>query len=182
MSAVSAVGSRKWKGVVPGVDAVDVVHELGELAGRKSAGIGEDVRRQHEGVAVLDVGGDEVIEQGPLEPRAHVRVEPVAVAGELDAALVVDQAQVLAEVDVVLGFKGEGRLFAKDLDDLVVLLAAGDDVLGRQVRQGRDEGLNLLLEVALLLDMRLTLSLISFILAMSGAMSPPSFLMRESPC
>ena len=52
---------------------------------------------------------------------------------------------------MVLGLKGEGGLFAEDLDDLVVLLAAGDDVLGRQVRQGRDEGLDLLLEVALLL-------------------------------
>ena len=38
--------------------AIDVVFKLGELAGGEAAIVGEQVRRQHEGVAVLEVLGD----------------------------------------------------------------------------------------------------------------------------
>ena len=133
--------------VVAGGNTVHVLLELGELACGVAALIGQDVRGQHEGVAVLDVGGDEVVQQRPLQLRAQIGVEPVAVAGQLHAALIVDQAEARAQIDMVLGLKVKNRLLAKHLDDLVVLLAARNNVVRRQVGQRRNELLDLRLDL-----------------------------------
>ncbi len=47
-----------------------VILKLRKLAGRQAALVGQDVRRQHELVAILQMLGDEVVEQRPLELRA----------------------------------------------------------------------------------------------------------------
>ena len=70
----------------------------------------------------------EVVQERPLQLRAQTLVDPEARAGQLGAALVVDEPQVGAEVDVVLG--GEVKLvgLAVVAKGLVVLLAAGLEV------------------------------------------------------
>jgi len=128
-----------------------VLFKFRELPGGQAAFVGQDVGRQHEGVAVLEVLADEVVEQRPFQPRAQVRIQPVAVAAHLDAALVVDEAQLRAQLHVVLRLEGPGRLFAVGLDHLIGFFAAGDDALRGEVGQLQQERLDFRFEVALFL-------------------------------
>ena len=132
------------------VQAVHVVLELGELTRGQAAFVGQHVRRQHELVAVLYVGADEVVEQRPFQLCAQTGVQPVAVAAHLNAALVVYKTQRGAQIHVVLALVGQVRLFAERVDHLIVLLAARDHVLGGQVGQSQHELLNLVLQLGLL--------------------------------
>ena len=76
-------------------------------------------------VAVAQVAVHKVVEQRPFQPRAETAVHPEAGARQLRAALVVDQAEIGAEVDVVLRLEVELVRFAVVAQRLVVLLAAG---------------------------------------------------------
>ncbi len=134
-------GQHVVQPVVGGVgDLVDLVGKLGELTGGLAAGVLQHVGRQDELVAVGNVGVDEVVEQCPLQPGAHAGVHPVAGAGQLHAPLIVDQAQILAQVNVVLGGEIKGVLFADIAQGLVVLLAAGEQVGVGQVGQTQHGG------------------------------------------
>ena len=127
--------------VVGGVgDLIDLVGELGELTGGFAAGILQHVRGQDELIAVGNVGVDEVVQQRPLQPGAHAGVHPVAGACQLHAPLVVDETQVLAKVNVVLGLKVKGVLRANIAQGLVVLLAAGKQIRVGQVGQAQHGG------------------------------------------
>ena len=80
---------------------------------------------QHQLVAVGQVSVDKIIQQGPFQPGAQARIDPEAGARQLGASLIVDQAQVRAEVYVMLGLKIELMGLAVLAQGLVVLLAAG---------------------------------------------------------
>ena len=127
--------------VIGGVgDLVDLVGKLGELTGSLAAGVLQHVRGQDELIAVGNVGVDEVVQQCPLQPGTHAGVHPVAGACQLHAPLVVDETQVLAKVNVVLGLKVKGVLRANIAQGLVVLLAAGKQVRVGQVGQAQHGG------------------------------------------
>ena len=81
--------------------------------------------RQDKIVAIGSVGVNKVIQQRPFQPRAHTGVHPVACTCQLYAPLIVDKAQVLAQVHMVLGSKVKFRLFAHITQGLIVFLAAG---------------------------------------------------------
>ena len=134
------------------LEAEDVLLELRELPGGEPALVGQQVRREDELEAVLEVLLDEVVEERPLEPRAHAAVEPEAVAAHADAAVVVDEPERRAELDVVLRLEAlEDGLLAPDGDDLVGLLAAGDDAGRGEVREREQDRALLLVDLGRLL-------------------------------
>ena len=93
------------------------------------------------------MGIDEVVEQGPLQPCAHAGVHPEAGARQLGAPVIVDEAQVGAQVHMVLGLKVEGVLLAHIAQGLIVLLAAGEQVGVGEVGQAQHGGLEFHLEL-----------------------------------
>ena len=124
-------------------DLEDLVSELGELTGSLAALVLQHVGGQDEIVAVGGVGVDEVVQQRPLQSCAHAGVHPVTGTGQLDAPLVVDQAQVLAQVHMVLGLEIKGVLLADVTQGLVVLLAAGQQVGIGHIGQAQHGGAEL---------------------------------------
>ena len=98
------------------------------------------MRRQNEIVAVCGVGIDEVVQQSPLQTGAHAYIHPVACACQLHAPLVVDQAQILAQIHMVLG--GEVKLMGlTEVDQrLIVLFSAGLQVGIGHIGQAEHEG------------------------------------------
>ena len=87
-----------------------VVAELGQLAGAGQRVGVDDERRQHLTVAVLaGVQVEHEVDQRPLEPRPEAPVDGKAGAGELGAALEVEDAQLRSEIPVCLGLEVEGR-------------------------------------------------------------------------
>ena len=104
------------------------------------------MRRQDEFVAVSYVAIDEVIQQGPFQSCAHTGVNPVAGARQLDAPLVIDEAQILAQVYMVLGLKVKGVLFPNIAQGLVVFFAAGEQIGVGHVRQGKHTGGELVIQ------------------------------------
>ena len=124
--------------VVGGVgNLIDLVGKLGELTGRLAALVLQHVGRQDELVAVGDVAVDEVVQQRPFQTCAHVLIHPEAGTRQLDAPVVVDKTQTLAQVNMVLG--GEVKLvrLAKVAQRLVVFLSAGLQVGIGQVGQAQ---------------------------------------------
>ena len=111
----------------------DVIFKLRELTGSDPALVGQQMRRKHEFVAVLEVLLDEVIEQPPLQPRAIPAVQPVSAAAHLGATLVVHETERFDQLHMIPGLKIKDRLFAPDPHDLVVFLASGHHVVGRHV-------------------------------------------------
>ena len=107
--------------------------------------------RQHEGVAVAEMLGNEIIQKRPFQLRTDAGVQPVAVAAHLHAPLVIDQAQARAQIHVVLGLEVKDGLFAEDLYHLVVFLSAGLHVVRGQVGQCQHEFVDLLFQRTLLL-------------------------------
>ena len=110
------------------VEPIHLVGEFGELPRAVTASVIELVRGQYEFVTVFQVLLDEIVEQRPLETGAVTAVYPESVSAEFDAALVVNQPQRRAKVDVV--FDGEiehGRL-AEHSHHLIVFLFAGKQV------------------------------------------------------
>lgn len=92
--------------VVCGIgNLVDLIGKLGELTGSLAALVLQHVRRQNELVAVRNVAVDEVVQQRPFQTCAHALIHPEAGTGQLDAPVVVDQTQTLAQVNMVLGVK-----------------------------------------------------------------------------
>ena len=120
-------------------DFVYLVGELGELTGGLAALVLQHMGRQDELIAVGDVGVDEVVQQRPLQPGAHALVDPEAGTGQLGAPVIIDQAQIQAQIHMVLG--GEVKLvgFAEVAQGLVVLLAAGGQIGIRQIGQGQHQ-------------------------------------------
>ena len=104
---------------------------------------------------------DEIVQQRPFQTAAHAAVHPEARAGQLRAALIVDQAEVGAEVDVMLRLKVEGMRLAVVAQRLVVLLAAGLQVGVGQVRKAQHQrailGLDVAERLVVLGDLRLQL-------------------------
>ena len=127
-------GEHEAEAVVGRVrDVIDLVAVLGELTGGHAALLKEHMRREYHLVAVADVGIDEVVKQRPLETRAHAAVQPEAVARELGSARVVDEVQRLAEFHVIFRLEVEVVRLADVAERLICLLAAGDQVVVRQV-------------------------------------------------
>ena len=81
------------------------------------------------------MGVDKVVDERPLQTRAHAGVHPETGAGQLGAAFIVDHAQLSAQVHMVLGLEIELVGLAKVAQRLVVLLAAGFEVGIGQVGQ-----------------------------------------------
>ena len=124
--------------VVGGIrNLVDLIGKLGELTGRLAALVLQHVGRQDELVAVGDVAVDEVVQQRPFQTCAHALIHPEAGTRQLDAPVVVDQTQTLAQVNMVLG--GEVKLvrLAKVAQRLVVFLSAGLQIGVGQVGQAQ---------------------------------------------
>ena len=84
------------------LDLIDLVGELRELSRGLAALILEHQGQADHLVAVLQVLVDEVVKQGPLEARAHAAVDPEAGARQTRAALIVDEAEIRAQVHMVL--------------------------------------------------------------------------------
>ena len=141
--------------VVGGVfNLVDLIGELGELASGQAALVLQHVRGQDQLVAVGQVGVNEVVEQRPLQTGTHASVDPEARAGQLGAAVVVDEPQVGAEIHVVLGLKVEHSGLAPVAERLVVFLAAGKQVgVGEVGKTQHDVGLLDLNGLQLLVDL-----------------------------
>ena len=138
--------------VVGGVlNLVDLVGKLGELTGGFAALVLQHVRRQDELIAVGQVGVDEVVQQGPLQPGTHAGVHPEAGSGQLHPPGVVNEAQAGAQVHMMLGLKVKLVGLAEVAQGLVVLLAAGLQVVVGQVGQGEHQGAVLCLHGAQLL-------------------------------
>ena len=76
-----------------------------------------------------------VIEERPLDDSAAVGIQPRTVAGKLDAALVIDELEPFAKLDMVFNRKIELGLFPEYFNYLVILFAARDDVGIGHVRQ-----------------------------------------------
>ncbi len=116
------------------LDPVDVVGGLAEEAGALHRARLDQGRRDHlreAGVAGLVHRHHD---QRELELRADAGQEVEAAARHLRAALEVDGAEHLAELDVVARLEVELRLGADGLDHPVVLLAAGGRLVGGDVR------------------------------------------------
>ena len=138
--------------VVGGVlDLIDLIGKLGELAGGLAALVLQHVGGQDELIAIGQVAVDEVVQQRPLQAGAHAGVHPEAGPGQLHAAGVVDEAQVGAEVHMVLRLEVELVGLTEVAQRLVVLLAAGLEVVVGQVGQGEHQGAVLALDAAQLL-------------------------------
>ena len=133
------------------LDLIDLVGELRELSRGFAALILEHQGKADHLVAVLQVLVDEVVEQGPLEARAHAAVDPEAGARQTRAALIVDEAEVRAQVHMVLRLEVEVMRLAVVAQRLIVLLAARLEVGVRQVRQGQHQRAVLRLDVRQLL-------------------------------
>ncbi len=104
------------------VEVVDVLGRLAEEAGA-AHGLRADQRRgEHRGEAGRGGLGDRGVHQGQLQQGADTGEEVEAGAGDLGAALDVDGAEELAELQVVLGRE-----------------ALGAEVADRAVRLQRDE-------------------------------------------
>ena len=110
------------------VQPIHLVGEFGELSRAVTAGIVELMRGQDEFVTVFKVFLDEIVEERPFQTRAVSAVNPESVAAQFDAALVVDEPQRSAKVDMVLdGEREDGRL-AEHSHHLIVLLFAGEQI------------------------------------------------------
>ena len=73
--------------------------------------------------------GNKKIQKRPFEPRALAAINPESAAGKLNAALIIDYAELVANVDVVLRRKAEFGLNAHYLNHLVVFLFSRFKVL-----------------------------------------------------
>ena len=113
------------------------------------------MRRQNHLVPVRKMRVHEIVQQRPLQPRAHAAVDPEARARQLGAARIVDQPQIRAEIHVVLGLKIKGARLAPVAQGLVVLLAARQKILVRQVGQPQHQRRVALLYLLDLLVVRL---------------------------
>ena len=127
--------------VIGGIgDLVDLVRKLGELTGGFAALVLQHMGRQDKLIAVGNVAVDEVVQQRPLQSGAQAGVHPVAGTGQLDAPLIVNETQILAQIHMVLGGEVELVGLAEILEGLVVLLTAGKQVRVRQVGQAQHGG------------------------------------------
>ena len=140
---------------------IDLVGEFRELPCRLAAAVFEHQRQHDHLVAVGQMLVDEIVQQRPFQTAAHAAVHPEARASQLRAALIVDQAEVGAEVDVMLRLKVEGMRLAVVAQRLVVLLAAGLQVGVGQVRKAQHQrailGLDVAERLVVLGDLRLQL-------------------------
>ena len=82
---------------------------------------------------------DEVIKKRPFEPCAVSAVNPIAVTRKLNPSFVIDDAEVGAEIDVILGLKIEFGFFAENFDYFIVFLFAGKKVVVGHVGKFCDE-------------------------------------------
>ena len=134
--------------VVGGVlDLIDLIGKLGELTGGLPALVLQHVGGQDELISVGQVGINEVVQQSPLQPGPQAGVHPEAGPGQLHPPGVVDEAQVGAQVHVMFRGKVELVGLPEIAQGLVVLLAAGLQVLVGEVRQGEHQGAVLRLHV-----------------------------------
>ena len=123
-----------------------IVGKFGELPGGKPTGFVENVWGQDKFVAVADVAVDKVVEQCPFEARAIADVEPETGTPHFDAALVVDQAEVRDEVDVIFGVEVRCGFFAPSADRTVVFLASARHVVGRDIGKPLEECVDAVLD------------------------------------
>ena len=129
--------------IQPLAHRVSLVLELRKLPHAHHAVAADDVRRRNLRVAVLRrVEFEEELNQRPLQPRAPVRVEQEAAAGELRAAREVHELERLAQLDVGLGLERELRLRAPVLHLRVVGGGSAQRHAGvRRVRQADENGI-----------------------------------------
>ena len=118
----------------------DIILEFRELPGGVAGFVIEDVGREDHLVTVREVVFDEIIEEGPFEAGAEVRVNPSSRAGDLRGPLVINEAKGFGEGDVVFRGEIEVLLFPEVIEGDVVFLAAGKKVIVRKVREDFDEG------------------------------------------
>ena len=117
----------------------DIILEFRELPGGVAGFVIEDVGREDHLVTVREVVLDEIIEKGPFEAGAEVRVNPSSRARDLRSPLVINEAKGFGEGDVVFRGEIEVLLFPKVIEGNVVFLAAGEKVIVREVREDFDE-------------------------------------------
>ena len=127
------------------LDPVDVVGGLAEEAGALHRARLDHRRRDHLGEAVLAGGLVRQVDQRELELGADAGEEVEPRAGHLGAALDVDRAEDLAELDVVARLEVELDRGADLLDQLEVVLAARGRLVGGQGRDAQHRRLPLLL-------------------------------------
>ena len=121
------------------LNLIDLVGELRELSGGQTALILKHMRRENELVAVSEMAVDEVVEKSPLKARAHALVDPETASGELRSAVIVDETEIGAEVDVMLRREIELVRLAEVAYRHVVLLLARLEVGIGKVRQSEHE-------------------------------------------
>jgi len=126
------VGDRNLRGrveehVVP-LEVVHVVLEVGVLPGSDDGVLVDDHRGEELGVALVLMGVEEEVDEGPLEPCAVALEAVESASGDLHASVEVDDIQVLGDLEVLLGGEIEHPLPSGLVDDdvLGVVLAYGD--------------------------------------------------------
>ena len=129
------------------LDPINLVTKFRELARHIAALISQHVGRQNKLITVLDMLVDKEIKERPFQTGAPAPVQPGAGSGDFCAPLVVDHPQAFAKLHVVFRLIVKLRLLLKIADRLVLLLAAGTNVLVRQVGQGKQQILLLFLQL-----------------------------------
>ena len=132
---------------------VDVLGGLAEEAGAVHRRGADQARSDHRDEAGRGGLRHRHVDQGQLQQGADAGQVVGARAGHLGAALGVDRAEDLAQLDVVLGLEALGREVARGADLLQrdeVLLAADRGRRVDQVRQRADQALGRVLRLVLL--------------------------------
>ena len=106
-----------------------LVGKLGELSRGNAALIFKHVRRKDKLVSVGKMSVDEIVEQSPLETRAHSSVYPEARSRKLGSSVVVYKSESGAEINVVLRLEIKLLGLSEITDRLVVLLASRQKIL-----------------------------------------------------
>ncbi|CAG7651095.1 hypothetical protein SBRY_50523 [Actinacidiphila bryophytorum] len=135
------------------VEVVDVVLDLAQVAGAGHGRGLDQVRREHRGEARRGGLGDGRVDQGQFQQGADAGEVVEARAGHLGAALGVDGAEQLAQLQVVAGGEALGGEVARGavlLQDDEVLLAADRGVGVDDVAQFEQQPLGLFRRLVLL--------------------------------
>src|SRR6185369_5713285 len=99
--------------------AIEVLAELRQLRRADEALALDHLRRVDLAVALLDVNVDHPADERALQARPNAAQEVEARAGDLDAALEVDDPELGPEIPVRLGREGERALVPDLAQDLV---------------------------------------------------------------
>ena len=80
----------------------DVFLEFGELSGRVSGLVIQDMRREDHLISVSEMGFDEIIEQSPFKASPKIGINPGACSADFRGTGIVDQAKRFGEFHMVL--------------------------------------------------------------------------------